>query len=261
MKPTKLHFVLASLVVGGASTAALATTFNAEATHDCMIFATSGGSDTGNASGKGPGMFAGADGNGDIKRGLVEFDLSSIPSTSTLTEVDLNLTLGMVAGTGHGTGFPYTPTISLFTVTTSWNEGNTGATACGGGLCSSMSGTGQGWSYSTCNCNDTSWNYTDYNTTSWTSAGGDYTATADAALTISTFTIGETNTWTGTSMTNSNMLTAVQHWVSGTSANYGFEIKSNLEGSLTSFLGWWTRDGAIANSEQNVWTPELTVKY
>lgn len=257
----KLRTILVTSLLAGTSTVALATEYDAQATHDCMIFEKSTGGDTGSASGKGPGMFAGADGGGEIKRSLVEFDLSSITGSPTLTEVDLLLVLGQVAGSGMGGGFPYTPTISLYTLTTAWNEGNTGATACGGGLCSSMSGTGHGWPYVPCNCGDTSWDYTDYSSTQWTTDGGDITATADARLTISTFTIGETNAWTGTSTSNANMLAAVQHWVNGTSPNDGFQIRSNLEGDLTSFLGWWTRDGAIANSKQGVWTPELKVKY
>ncbi|HEY1812014.1 MAG TPA: hypothetical protein VGG74_06625 [Kofleriaceae bacterium] len=254
----QLH-LLASLTIVGVSTAALAGTATIASEHDAMIFATESGSDTGNASGKGPGMFAGADGQQNIKRGLVEFDLSAY-SADTLDNVTVSFVLGQVAGSGMGGGYSYTPTISLYTVTTAWNEGNSGATACGGGLCSSMSGTGQGWSYTTCSCGDTSWTYTDYSSSSWTNLGGDYNATADAQNTINTFTLGETNSWYGDSGTNTALYDIVADWMAGTANNYGFEIRSSLEADATSFLGWWTRDGATANMNSAL-NPTITIVY
>ena len=56
-----------------------------------MIFGTSAGADTGNASGKGPALFAGADGSSNIKRSELEFNIASanIPAGATITGVTI----------------------------------------------------------------------------------------------------------------------------------------------------------------------------
>ena len=59
---------------------------------------------------------------------------------------------------------------------------------------------------------------------------------------------------------NPAFVTAVQGWVTTPSSNKGWLIKSDLETSPTSFLGWWTKDGAAANSNTAL-SPLLTVVY
>ena len=45
------------------------------------------------------------------------------------------------------------------------------------------------------------------------------------------------------------MVADVQAWVNGTMQNDGWMLKSdNLEGTPTSFLGFWSMEGAAANS-------------
>ncbi len=267
-------------------------------TSDAMIFATSAGADTGSASGYGPGMFAGADGNSDIKRALVKFDVSSIPTTSTVSSIELDLTVGQIAGSGHGCGTMCNPASRTFDIyevdyTTSWSEGLTGKTACpNGGMnfqipCAAMSGTGQGWPYQiTCHglgsdadCGgDVSYEYIDYATpSSWHNYSGsknqDYgdgsfgspnygNHTAAATWTISSFNIGDVEMFTGDNMSNNTGFTAiVQDWVTHPTHNNGFEVRGPaLESISTSFIGWWTKDGATANVNPAL-RPVLTVNY
>src|SRR5215468_12783089 len=91
----------ALLAHGVAATASGNTQVTVATTQDAMIFGTSGGADTGNASGKGPAMFAGADGGSNRKRSLVTFDLGTyIPGGVTIDVVRMDLILGQVAGSG-----------------------------------------------------------------------------------------------------------------------------------------------------------------
>jgi hypothetical protein len=291
-----LFTAVLGLGVVAAATPAFASQLVVNPTNDAMIFATSAGVDTTNASGKGPGMFAGADGNGDIKRSLVKFDVSSIPTTATVSSIELDLVIGQIAGSGHGCGTMCNPPSRTFDIyevdyTTSWSEGLTGDTACPvnvwTGLCAAMSGTGQGWAYQTtcrgaghdADCGgDVSYEYIDYtSTTKWQNytahddqdyGDGGFGApnygnhTAAGTWTFNSFTIGNTEAFTGNTTTNNPNFTAiVQDWVTHPTHNNGFEIRGPaLESVKTSFIGWWTKDGATANSN-NALKPVLTVNY
>ncbi len=252
---------------------ARATTSSFTPTDDAMIFADSTGADTGNANGRGPGMFAGADGGKGIKRTMVKFDLSALSTSTTATQVELDLVIGQIAGSGGmgpGCGTSCTPpsrTFDLYVVSTSktWHEGQTGATACGGGLCASIGGTGQGWSYTTCNCDDVTWKYNDYKSGSssqWANSPTDQDyGSSVIAVTFNNFLNNATESFVGTSGSNPNFLSAVQDWITNPTHNNGFEIRAPaLEGTATSFIGWWTKDGATANSNSAL-SPVLTVTY
>jgi hypothetical protein len=245
--------------LAGLTAVATATPTPFTPTDDAMIFATSAGVDTGNANGRGPGMFAGADGKGDIKRSMIKFDLSSVHTHATVVELDL--VIGQIAGSGGqgpGCGTSCTPpsrTFSIYVVSSSktWHEGQTGATACGGGLCSSIGGTGQGWSYTTCNCDDVTWKYNDYKSSGasqWANSPSnqDY-GSAVISVTFNNFLNNAIEAFVGSAGSNVSFLNAVNNWIDNPSQNNGFEIRApSLEGTATSFIGWWTKDGATANS-------------
>ena len=65
---------LAAAAVGLTAAASPAVTVTLNPVKDAMIFGTSATVDTGNASGHGPALFAGADGSSNKKRSLVQFD-------------------------------------------------------------------------------------------------------------------------------------------------------------------------------------------
>ena len=64
---------------------------------------------------------AGRDGAGGIRRGLLRFDLSSIPAGSTVTSATLQLSVVKVPGSG-----PVNSTFDLFRLLASWRQGNKG---------------------------------------------------------------------------------------------------------------------------------------
>jgi hypothetical protein len=244
----KTGTTLLTLALGSAI--AFAGSADIPALHDAMIFGTSGGSDTGNASGKGPGMFAGADGGNSRKRSLVTFNLGgSIPSGVTIDVVRMDLVVGQIAGSGGGGGGSYpSRTIRVYHLTSDWNEGNSGSPTS-----QTIGGTGQGYAIST---GDTSWHYTNYSGSTWTNQGGDFNATEIANATFTApFSVGQTCSWS-----SSGMVSDVQGWVSTPSSYHGWLIKSDLETSPTSFLGWWTVDGANANSNLSL-QPILHVEW
>lgn len=251
--PAILLSLLASTAATGATigTAAADTTVTVSATKDAMIFGTSANADTGNASGKGPALFAGADGSSNKKRSTIVFDIASagIPSNATIVSVTMTMYLAQVAGSGGGGSPGNYPSrvLKLHRVQQTWGEGTSGSPTS-----PTVGGTGQGYTRVS---GDSSWTYAVYSGTSWT-AGGNINATASASSTFSSpFVLNQAYTWS-----SAGMVTDVGAWVSGSSTNYGWLVKSDLETSPTSFLGYWSRDGAAANSNPAI-APKLTIVY
>ena len=242
--------VAALLLAAGAASAN--TVVDVFPTQDAMIFGTSAGADTGNASGMGPAMFAGADGQSNRKRALVTFDLAaaSIPSTATIDSVVMTVVVGQIAGSGGGSpGGSYpSRTLRVYHLTTAWNEGTSGSPTS-----ATIGGTGQGFAIGS---GDTSWHYTNYNAGVWSTLGGDFNATEIAVSTFtSPFSVGQSCTWS-----SAGMVSDVQSWLTAPSGYVGWLIKSDLETMPTSFLGYWTKDGAAANSNPAL-RPKLTITY
>ena len=91
-----------------------AATANLTATADTFINSNSPGN---NAGGTGW-IDAGRDGVGGIRRGLLRFDLSGIPTGSTVTAATLRLTVVRVPSTS-----PVNSTFDLFRLLANWTEG------------------------------------------------------------------------------------------------------------------------------------------
>ncbi|HEY0191441.1 MAG TPA: DNRLRE domain-containing protein [Kofleriaceae bacterium] len=236
--------------LAGASISSADITDNAPALHDAMIFGTSAGADTGNASGMGPGMFAGADGMSNRKRSLVTFDLSGVPANATVVSATMHLVLGQIAGSGGGSSPGTYPdrTLSVWHMTRTWSEGTSGSPTS-----TSIGGSGQGYTRVT---GDSSWSYANYSSVLWTTAGGDHASTALAAITFhQPFSNGQILSWGTTAMRDE-----VRNWLTTPSGYHGWEITSNLEASPTSFLGFWTKDGASANHNTAL-APVLEIHY
>lgn len=231
------------------SSALADVTVTVASTKDAMIFGTSANADTNNASGKGPALFAGADASSNRKRSVITFDIAAaaIPVGSTIVSATVTMYLGQIAGSGGGGGGGSYPSriLRLHRLQQTWSEG-----ASGSPTSATIGGTGQGYTRVS---GDTSWTYAVYSGTSWT-AGGNFVATASASTNITTFVVGQPYTWS-----SAGLASDVSAWVSG-SSNYGWELKSDLETSPTSFLGFWSRDGAAANSNPGI-APTLTIVY
>jgi hypothetical protein len=250
----KLRNVYAGMICVTAmgAAAARADVLTVGASQDAMIFATSAGVDTGKASGKGPALFAGADGSSNKKRSLIEFNVSAIPANATITNATVTLYLAQVAGSGGGSGFSGTLTLSLYDLLQSWSEGNSGSPTS-----ASVGGTGQGYAEQN---GDSTWTDATYNSNPslavpWATPGGSFASTASASNTATASALNTPYTWSST-----QLAADVQSWVSGTTPNDGWELISNLETTPTSFLGFWSKDGAAANNNPAI-APSLSITY
>src|ERR1700691_688295 len=104
MKSLSTLLVVSTLAVLGLATRqAAATTQSFNPSDDSMIFAAGSDSlDTGSAAGYGPGLVAGADGHSEIRRSVLYSNLSGFSHTAT--QVELDLWIGQIAGSGGGGG-------------------------------------------------------------------------------------------------------------------------------------------------------------
>jgi hypothetical protein len=218
-----------------------ATVVTLGTSQDTSIFANN----VNNSDGGGPGLFAGDNGTGSPRRALLEFNLSSIPAGSIITNVQLTLTLGQVGGAT-------TATIGLFDVTQSWGEGTAESGASG------IGGTGQGAMAST---GDATWDAAFYSSTSptlWTSPGGDHAATASASLFLGTNTLSTAFTWGSTAQ----MVADVQGWVNNSSTNDGWELINADESDPNTLYGFYSREWDNAHfGGSSTQVPALQVTY
>ena len=97
--------------------------------------------------------------------------------------------------------------VSLSRVSRAWGEGASDAGDPGGGGAQAETG-------------DATWLHTFYNTSFWTTPGGDFSPTSSATTTVST--VNTTYTWSG-----SGLLADVQAWVSSPASNFGWVIRGN----------------------------------
>ncbi len=210
--------VMAMTVILSSPTWAAAVTI--DALHDATIY-----QDTiNNSNGAGMGLFAGDTGTGSPRRGLISFDVAgNVPVGSTITSVQLTLTLGMTPPGG-----PTTSTIGLYSLTNSWGEGTTGTGT------TVIAGTGQGFA---ANPGDATWNTRFYPGTLWTTPGGDAVAVASATSTVGN-TIGTAYTWLSTPQ----LVSDVQGWLNSPSTNYGWLLKNLDETTPMNVRAFYTRD-------------------
>ena len=155
-------------------------------------------SDTGERSnGSGDFLFAGrsAQSGNSFRRGLLHFDLSSIPAGSTINNVQLDLT--------SGTQTNGTRTFTLHRLNADWGEGTSNAGGQEGGGTNATDG-------------DATWIHTFSPSGTWATAGGDFNATASATTTYP----GPSTTG---SFTGGGLVADVQSWVDG-GDNFGWAV-------------------------------------
>lgn len=203
-----------------------------------------------NSNGGGPAFFAGADGNTAPHRGLLSFDFSSIPTGATITNVQLTLTLGQVAG---GTGAATSATIGLFDLSRNWGEGTASSVSTSA---TTLSGAGSGVGAGP---GDATWNAAASPGTLWTTAGGDHAASASASLFLPNNVINTSFTWLSTPQ----LVADVQGWLTNPATNFGWEVINANEVSTKTIYGfysseWHTYTAAGGNAGQE---PALQVTY
>ncbi|HMJ85378.1 MAG TPA: DNRLRE domain-containing protein [Vicinamibacterales bacterium] len=171
------------------------------ASKDNTLYQTADGSAS---NGAGPHLFAGATGNGELRRALIAFNVTSqIPPGSQVTRVVLTLHVSASISGAQP--------MALHRVTADWGEGASVAQP------SPYVGGGDGRGTAS-KAGDATWIHAIYPDKRWTNAGGDFDATADATVT------------TGSSdyrWESAAMIPRVQQWLDEPRTNFGWIVIGN----------------------------------
>lgn len=164
--------------------------------------------------------------NRDVNlRGVLAFNLQTIPTGATITGVTLTLNMSKtIAGD---------QTLSLFRLTKNWGEGTSSSPA------------GNGTSATT---GDATWIHTFFSTQQWTNPGGDFASPASASLSVGA---EASYTWGSTA----GMVADVQGWLDTPASNFGWIVIGNETEFGTSKRFDSRENGTAANQ------PKLLVTY
>ncbi|MEY2490939.1 MAG: hypothetical protein QOC70_2881 [Verrucomicrobiota bacterium] len=178
------------------------------------------------SNGHGIYLFTGRTTNDLLRRGLIAFDLTSIPTNATITAATFSMFLNRPRPNDAAVD------VSLSRALHAWGEGASDAGDPGGIGAQAET-------------NDATWLHTFYNTNFWTTPGGDFSATISATTPV----IGNAlYTWSSI-----GLIADVQSWVSNPATNFGWFIFSNEVDSGTA---------QRFNTRENTGDPpQLTVTY
>ena len=180
------------------------------------------------SNGAGQYIFSGNQNSGLKRRGVVRFDVSSIPPAALVQSASVRLLCNQAPGVPVD--------VSTHRIAASWGEG-------------ASQGSGNEGSGGTAAANDATWLHRFYNSTFWSTPGGDFSPTASATLSVPAIA-GVFYEWGGAAMTAD-----VQGWVEGSIANAGWLIRGE-EASSTNTRRFASREtGTAANR------PVLLVTY
>lgn len=158
------------------------------------------------SNGAGDYIFAGETAQNVVRRALLYFDLSAIPSEAMITSARISLTLSLAPAGAQNTS------MSFHRVTKNWGEGSSDAPA--------QEGTG-----TIAQPGDATWLHTFNATEFWTNPGGDFLPMPSSTLTVLPV-IGSTQSWTG-------LADDVQSMVANPSANFGWVLIGDETDGLT----------------------------
>ncbi len=147
------------------------------------------------SNGIGPNFFVGRttpNAGNTLRRGVIAFDLTSIPSVAVVQNVTLTLNMSMTN--------PGVTTVHLHRLLADWGEG--GSFSTGGAGADAESG-------------DATWFHRFFDTDFWTSQGGDFVSTESANQQIGN---NGFYTWGPTAQ----MIADVQEWVNNAAQNFGW---------------------------------------
>jgi hypothetical protein len=176
------------------------------------------------SNGAGFHFFAGENGMGELRRGVVAFDVAgTIPAGSTITAVTLTMNMSMTPAGAE--------TVELHKLLADWGEGTSHAPM----------GEGDG---APATPNDATWRHRFFDTIFWTTEGGDFSATVSASQSV-----GGTGQYTWSS---AQMIADVQSWLDDPASNFGWLVLGNETASATA-KRFDTRESASP--------PMLTIEY
>src|SRR5881398_3221935 len=148
------------------------------------------------SNGAGFHFFAGENGMGELRRGVLAFDIAgSVPPGSTITAVSLSMNMSMTP-TGA-------LTVELHKLLADWGEGTSHAPM----------GEGDG---APATPNDATWRHRFFDTIFWTTQGGDFSPTVSASQSVGG--IGQ-YTWS-----SAQMVADVQLWLDSPTSNFGWLV-------------------------------------
>ena len=149
------------------------------------------------SNGAGYHFFAGENAVGEIRRGVLAFDIAArIPPGSTIIAVSLSLNMSRTA-------FDTPRNIELHKLLADWGEGTSHAP-------------GEEGDGAPATPNDATWRHRFYDTIFWTTQGGDFSATVSATQAVGP--IGQ-YTWS-----SAQMIADVQSWLDNPASNFGWLV-------------------------------------
>lgn len=216
----KTFWVIAA--VAGVSSSLVAETFTAAPAKDNTLFQSIDGSTSNGAGGS---IFAGTTNVGELRRALLQFDLSDIPHGSFVTGATLRITKDRQGPGGA-------PSLAVHRVTQAWGEG-TSLGSGGGGAATN---------------GDATWIHRIRPGSLWTTPGGDFDPTVLSSLTASA-------TGNQTFASSAAFVGAVQSWISGPQFNFGLIVKesTSVVGAAARFYSREATDASVR--------PLLTVSF
>jgi hypothetical protein len=184
------------------------------------------------SSGAGPNFYAGRNNLGQLRRGVLAFDVAgNVPAGATVDSARLTLRMSM-ANSG-----PFD--CELRALLADWGEGT------------SNSSGGQGAPSTT---NDATWLHTFYDTQFWSTPGGDISPVVSAVQTVDAVSH---YTWGSTPQ----MVSDVQAWLDNPATNFGWAVIGN-ETVNQSAKRFDTRENSIAANRPSLtvfFTPPLSI--
>jgi hypothetical protein len=176
------------------------------------------------SNGAGFHFFAGENGMGELRRGVLAFDVAgTIPAGSTITAVSLTMNMSMTPAGAE--------TVELHKLLADWGEGTSHAPM----------GEGDG---APATPNDATWRHRFFDTVFWTTQGGDFSATVSASQSVGG--IGQ-YTWN-----SAQMVADVQSWLDNPASNFGWLVLGD-ETAIATAKRFDTRESASP--------PMLTIQY
>ena len=176
------------------------------------------------SNGAGFHFFAGENGMGELRRGVLAFDIAgTIPAGSTITAVSLTMNMSMTPAGAI--------TVELHKLLADWGEGTSHAPM----------GEGDG---APATPNDATWRHRFFDSVFWTTQGGDFSATVSASQSVGG--VGQ-YTWS-----SAQMIADVQSWLDNPASNFGWLVLGD-ETAIATAKRFDTRESASP--------PMLTIQY
>jgi hypothetical protein len=176
------------------------------------------------SNGAGFHFFAGENGMGELRRGVLAFDIAAtIPAGSTITAVSLTMNMSMTPAGAL--------IVELHKVLADWGEGTSHAPM----------GEGDGASATP---NDATWRHRFFDSVFWTTQGGDFSATVSASQSVGG--VGQYK-WS-----SAQMVADAQSWLDNAASNFGWLVLGD-ETAIATAKRFDTRESASP--------PMLTIQF